>query len=669
MRVRLISFLLLLVVTTLLAGPRVAAQQEEAPGWEPLIAGAWSPIVLEQVDGPPAQRVPEGAPASDFCSSAPLLDIGAPAGDGGATLVNTFTETPAIDPPLSCVWGTPASASGFRTAWYRFTAPTSGVAVIETVPNADYDENYDTILAVYSGTCGALTQISCNDDSGGFLSRLEVPVRWNETYYIEVADYQLAVNGIATLNVVAHMEAGGEFWNEESFLASSRSRHMVEVVGDQLYVIGGQTVLGTAPVRTGAVNRYDPATGGWETLASLPGPDGFGYSNTDSAAVNDIIYVPSGYVGDNDQYDGTHWQYDTVADAWSTTVAAPWTGAPAGYAAAVAAPNVNGYYLIGGLRGAPFSSSAEPVADVYRFRQGFGSLTDQWFSSPPALSIARYLHTGAQVLSPVDWVCVVGGLTTNNFFTSNGECYTGAGNWRLIADLNINRFGAQSVIGPDGRWYVIGGRDSFFNPVPSIEVFTPPVDPNDVSDLGTWTLLDPRYDIGDPVRTWTPGGAIGEYIYIVGGETAANQAVPLVDRLYIRPQMLSESHFFPAIFYDYDFASVSNDNFVDARPLGANLWTADRFVATNDFYDVFYFDLGVTVPVGLTLTDIPSGANYDLLLYTRDKTFVARSDNLGTTPEILNLTLPAGRYYLFVVRDLPQGMPPDAYYLLRLDLP
>ena len=355
--------------------------------------------------------MPDGAPAADFCSAAPLLDIGAPAGDGGSTLVNGFTETGGIDPPLSCAWGTPASPTGFRTAWYRFTAPTSGVAIVETVPNADYDENYDTILAVYSGSCGSLVQLACNDDSNGFLSRLAVPVRWNETYYIEIADYQLAVNGTASLNVVAHMEAGGPEWTDEILMETARSRHAAEVVDGKLYVIGGQTVLGSAPVRTGAVNRYDPATGAWETLAPMPGPDGFGYSNADSAAVNGVIYLPSGYVGDNDQYDGTHWQYNIADQPWSTTVSAPWTGAPAGYAAAIAAPNVNGYYLIGGLRGEPFSSGAQPVSDVYRFRQGFGALVDQWFSSPPSLSIARYLHSGVQLQNPVDWVCVVGGLT------------------------------------------------------------------------------------------------------------------------------------------------------------------------------------------------------------------------------------------------------------------
>ena len=205
--------------------------------------------------------------------------------------------------------------------------------------------------------------------------------------------------------------------------------------------------------------------------------------------------------------------------------------------------------------------------------------------------------------------------------------------------------------------------------MPSIEVFTPPLDPNNISDLGSWTLLDPRYDIGDPLRTWTPGGTIGQYIYISGGETVQNQAVPLVERLFIRPEMLELIQFFPAVFNGYDFSSVSNDNFIDARPLAANLWTADRFVAVNDFYDVFYFDLGVPMPILLTLTAIPSGANYDLLLYTREKGFVARSDNLGNLPESINLTLPANRYYLFVVRDLPQGAPPDSYYQLRLDLP
>ena len=36
----------------------------------------------------------------------------------------------------------------------------------------------------------------------------------------------------------------------------------------------------------------------------------------DAAYVNGKIYVPTGWVGDNDEYDGTFWAYDIDNDTW-----------------------------------------------------------------------------------------------------------------------------------------------------------------------------------------------------------------------------------------------------------------------------------------------------------------------------------------------------------------
>ena len=57
-------------------------------------------------------------------------------------------------------WNLAGSAS---SVWYRWTAPGSGLAVIDTVGST-----FDTVLAVYTGTSlGSLTRLTQDDDIAG----------------------------------------------------------------------------------------------------------------------------------------------------------------------------------------------------------------------------------------------------------------------------------------------------------------------------------------------------------------------------------------------------------------------------------------------------------------------------------------------------------------------
>ncbi len=54
----------------------------------------------------------------------------------------------------------------------------------------------DTIVSVYTGSCGALTQVACNDDNGsvglcpgGLTSYISLTPAANTTYYIRVSGY------------------------------------------------------------------------------------------------------------------------------------------------------------------------------------------------------------------------------------------------------------------------------------------------------------------------------------------------------------------------------------------------------------------------------------------------------------------------------------------------
>jgi len=124
-------------------------------------------------------------PASDECVTAPMLDLGQP------VLVDTNLDVSSndpSDPPFSCKLGAPGVGSG--TNFYQFTAPGSSVNVHTVGFEGNGD---DSVLAVYAGSCGSLTELGCNDDeisTISFWSTVQLSgLTPGQTYTIQVAEY------------------------------------------------------------------------------------------------------------------------------------------------------------------------------------------------------------------------------------------------------------------------------------------------------------------------------------------------------------------------------------------------------------------------------------------------------------------------------------------------
>ncbi|MFM7174747.1 MAG: hypothetical protein ACKO4U_17105, partial [Caldilinea sp.] len=84
---------------------------------------------------------------------------------------------------------------GLASVWYRLTPAVNGTLEIQTT-----NSNYDTVLAVFTGSRGALTSRACNDDANNSLqSRVALPVTAGTIYYIEVAQYSY-LNDASTKN-------------------------------------------------------------------------------------------------------------------------------------------------------------------------------------------------------------------------------------------------------------------------------------------------------------------------------------------------------------------------------------------------------------------------------------------------------------------------------------
>ncbi len=75
-----------------------------------------------------------------------------------------------------------AANTGGSSLWYRFTAPSNGLLVIDT-----YDSDFDTLLGVYTGsTVGGLTEVGANDDFEGDQSLVAVEVTSGVTYRVAI---------------------------------------------------------------------------------------------------------------------------------------------------------------------------------------------------------------------------------------------------------------------------------------------------------------------------------------------------------------------------------------------------------------------------------------------------------------------------------------------------
>ena len=79
----------------------------------------------------------------------------------------------------------PIASTGFgHGVWYQFTAPVNGLLIVDT-----FGSDFDTGLAIYTGSCDALTEVACNDDTGGVTSQVTLPTTAGTTYSILAGGY------------------------------------------------------------------------------------------------------------------------------------------------------------------------------------------------------------------------------------------------------------------------------------------------------------------------------------------------------------------------------------------------------------------------------------------------------------------------------------------------
>lgn len=154
---------------------------------------------------------------NDMCANATLMT-------GSSQTYSFNTTCAAQDGP------TPSCGSGaFREVWYKWVASGSGTLTASTCGLA----SFDTRIAIFSGSCGAFTEVGCNDDAcSSTQSSLTVNVCAGTTYYIAVGGW----NGLSGSGSVAISYsgtpalAGGTVGSNASYVNSGNPPAFVSTV-------------------------------------------------------------------------------------------------------------------------------------------------------------------------------------------------------------------------------------------------------------------------------------------------------------------------------------------------------------------------------------------------------------------------------------------------------
>ena len=119
-------------------------------------------------------------PANDDCSNAIVIS----SVPFDPPLLNTTTATTAgTDPLQSCTSG--GASTNSHSVWYKYTPPCNGTIDVSTCRS-----RYDTVVSVYTGSCGGLAQKGCNDDSCFLQSEISaLAVVGGRALFIEVTAY------------------------------------------------------------------------------------------------------------------------------------------------------------------------------------------------------------------------------------------------------------------------------------------------------------------------------------------------------------------------------------------------------------------------------------------------------------------------------------------------
>jgi len=139
--------------------------------------------------------IPAFGQANDFCSGAIALTAGV------TVTASTSAATSTGDPIPDCT----DTLQAVKGIWYTFTPPSNGSVTVKTCGSG-----FDTVVAAFTGPCGSLVNLACNDDSPACASSQNSVIQFNG---VSGTTYRILAGGYAgdsgSLSIVALMTPFG----------------------------------------------------------------------------------------------------------------------------------------------------------------------------------------------------------------------------------------------------------------------------------------------------------------------------------------------------------------------------------------------------------------------------------------------------------------------------
>ncbi|XP_041353490.1 kelch-like protein 13 [Gigantopelta aegis] len=138
------------------------------------------------------------------------------------------------------------------------------------------------------------------------------------SYKTAVKDNMLYIMGGKDWNTGSHIAAMWRFdpvtnqWIQLSPMITARCRFTAEVIGDFIYIIGGETSSGRI---TDSMERYDTTTDTWYECPDLPRPR----ADHASCVLGDRLYVSGGISNLKHQSSDVFWIYEPRSEEWTDT--------------------------------------------------------------------------------------------------------------------------------------------------------------------------------------------------------------------------------------------------------------------------------------------------------------------------------------------------------------
>ena len=196
-------------------------------------------------------------PDNDDCAGAIALTPGTVFESNSVVGSNAGATGSGETPAPSCSLYDPADPTGFGgDIWYSVVIPADGNLTIETVDNGG--PSTDSGMQVYSGTCGALVAVECDDDDGnGAFSQVVIDAAdglAGETLLVRVFEYAgndemnfliSAYSASLSIDDVDNQEAFTFYPNPVKNTLTLNAQNTIEQVA--MYNMLGQEVLRATP--------------------------------------------------------------------------------------------------------------------------------------------------------------------------------------------------------------------------------------------------------------------------------------------------------------------------------------------------------------------------------------------------------------------------------------